>query len=175
MILYHGTTRERSLGIFNDKIIKKNVNRHYTKEKSGRGYSTQGYIYFSNEITFSVYFANCCNLEDKSDSLVLFKIDIPIEDLQADYDEIRIQSVPEHIRNRYENDLDFSLRELKSCRVDFDIKLSEYSLKYCVLDLSGGFSPCDIILNAGRNYEYVRDNYTDSQIKFIDSVKWKEV
>ena len=40
--------------------------------------------------TLALYFANCCNLEDGSDYLVLFKIDLQIEKVLPDYDEIRI-------------------------------------------------------------------------------------
>lgn len=171
MILYHGTTKKRALEIFRDNTIKKDVKRHYTQETSGGGYSTQGYIYLTNEITFSVYFANCCNLEDNSNSLVLFKIDIPIEKIQPDYDEIRIQNEPKYVRDRYENDLDFSLREFKY----FDIELSEHSLEYCIVDLSDKFLPRNVIINAGCNYEHVIDNYTDLQIEFINNVKWCKV
>lgn len=172
MIFYHGTTKKRALEIFKDDAIKKDVERHYTEEKSGGGYSTQGYIYLTNEITFSIHFADCCNLEDKVDSLVLFKMDIPIEKIQPDYDEIRIQNEPDHIRGRYEDDLDFSLREFKSCRIDFDIKLNEYNIEYCIFDLSDKFSPDDLAVHVGYNYEYVIDNYTDLQIEFINNVKW---
>lgn len=175
MILYHGTTQKLAMEIFRDKVIKKDIKRHYTEEKSGNGYSTQGYIYLTNEITFSVFFANCCNLEDKADSLVLFKIDIPMEKIQPDYDEIRIQNSPKHVHDRYEDDLDFSLREFKSCRVDFDIEISEYDFEYCILNLSDEFTPYNLIINAGCNYEYVRNNYTDSQIEFINNLKWNKI
>lgn len=161
--------------IFRDNTIKKNVKRHYTEEKSGGGYTTQGYIYLTNEITFSAYFANSCNLEDNADSLVLFKMDIPIEKIQPDYDEIRIQNGSKYLRDRYKNDLDFSLSELKSCRVNFDIELGAYSLEYCIIALSYSFSLCNVIVNAGWNYEYVRDNYTDLQIKFINDLKWNKI
>ncbi len=148
------------------------MQRHYTKTKSGFGYSTQGYVYLTNEVTFALYFANCCNLEDGSDYLVLFKIDLQIEKVLPDYDEIRIQSAPKHVRDIYQNDLDYSLRELKTCRIDFDIDLRLYCVNFCKIDLLNGFNPCDVIRNAGRNYEYVTGNYTDLQTKFINNLKW---
>ena len=69
MIFYHGTTLKRANQIFNDNRIKCTVKRHYTKEKSGNGYTEDGFVYLATEPLFALYFANCCNLEDKSDSL----------------------------------------------------------------------------------------------------------
>lgn len=156
MILYYGTTMKRAYEIVNDNMLKKDVERHYTKEKSGAGYSSQGYIYFANEITFSVHFANYCNLEDKAESIVIFRLDIPIDKIEPDYDEIRIQDEPEHIRAIYDDDLDYSLREFKSCRVDYDIDLTEYESMYCILPYKDSLNV--ICENAGGNLEYVIEN-----------------
>lgn len=175
MVLYHGTTMKRANQILEDNAIKIDAERHYTKDKSGGRYTTPGFLYFTNEVTFSLYFANCCNLEDKSNYTVLFQVDIPIDKISPDYDEIRIQNVPNHIRERYINDLDFSLKELKSCRLDFDIDFKLYDVKYCVLDVLNGFNPNDIVTNLGRDYEYVIENYTNLQVKFIKSLKWASV
>lgn len=91
MILYHGTTAKRAEHIFEDRTIKKNCLRFFTEEENGEGYSTDGYVYLSNEITYSLYFANCHSLVDKSESLYIFRIDIPDGLILADIDEMRYQ------------------------------------------------------------------------------------
>ena len=72
MLLYHGTTYKRAKQIFEDRIIKKDCDRFFTEEDNGDGYSTDGYVYLTNELTFALCFANCHHLVDKSDMLVVF-------------------------------------------------------------------------------------------------------
>ena len=55
MILYHATTARRGKKIIEDGCIKKYVERYYIKENNDDGYSTQGYVYLSNELTFSMH------------------------------------------------------------------------------------------------------------------------
>jgi hypothetical protein len=169
MILYHGTTRKRAENIFKDGCIKCNVERHYTKEKSGDGYTEQGYIYLALEPTYSLYFANCCNLEDKSSGLVLFKIELDEADIEPDYDEIRYQPQHDFIRKQYSDDLDYSMNEYKSCRYGKDIPLTG---KVSYISIDKDENTMKLIGWAGGNLKDTIDKYTDEQKEFIENIKW---
>lgn len=93
MILYHATTALRGKKILSDGRIKKEVERYYTKEENGDGYTSQGYIYLSNEVTFAIYFANCHDIIDKTGELYVFRVEIPDNLLEPDNDELRCQGV----------------------------------------------------------------------------------
>ena len=67
MLLYHGTTGKRADQIFADRKISNDCDRFFTEEENGDGYTTQGYVYLTNEITYAVYFANSHTLVDKSE------------------------------------------------------------------------------------------------------------
>lgn len=174
MILFHGTTGKRAKKIFKDGEIKCDVERHYTKEKSGTGYTEQGYIYLSNEIMFAVYFANCCDLEDKSRVLYIFKIEIDECEIEPDYDEIRIQPKNDHIRQKYTDDLDYSLNELKSCRVSHDITISNPKVSFLFINLDE-IDIRDLISGAGYNLQDAKNNYNEIQRNFIKNAKWEMI
>lgn len=172
MILYHGTTEKRALQILADRIVRANVERFYKEEYNGDGFSSDGYVYLTNEITFSVYFANSHSAIDDSQRLYLFCFDIPNKLIEPDYDEIRYQGAA-HSGTHYPNDILYSLYEFKSCRVRFDIPLDEYDAKYCIIDKSTISQIEKVYYNVGYNYDYVIGHYTPFQRQFIDSLEWK--
>ena len=172
MVLYHGTTEIRALKILTDRIVRTDVERFYTEEYNGNGFSSDGYVYLTNEITFSVYFANSHLGIDSSSKLFLFRFDIPEILLEPDYDEIRYQGAIRS-RERFHNDLSYSLHELKSCRVCFDISLDKYNAKYCVIDKTIINQIDKVYENVGYNYDYTTNHYTPFQRQFIDSLEWK--
>lgn len=170
MILYHGTTEHRARLILRDNCIKKDVERYFTEEYNGDGYSTQGYIYLTNEITFAVYFANCHKFVDKSTNIYVFKIDVPPQLIEPDYDELRYQSATDEEINSYGGPLKCSLLEYKACRVKTDINFDRFSVQYCVLPITDTIG--NLLDNAGCNYKYVVTHYTKAQREFINNINW---
>lgn len=173
MILYHGTTYKRAQSIFKDRAIKKECERFFTEEENGDGYSTDGYVYLSNEVTYALHFAYCHHRVDKSASLVVFKIEIPDEIVLPDYDEMRHQDQTGTDRERYDSDLNCSLLEFKACRINTDISFDEYAVDYFCLVVDKVENIGDLFDNAGYNYEYVTSHYTRRQKNFIKSIPWK--
>ena len=175
MILFHGTTEERAQQIFDSKTIKKDCERFFTEEENGDGYSTNGYIYLTNEVTLALYFAYCHHLVDKSDSLVVFRIDVPDELILPDYDEMRYQDPTGIDRARYSDDISCSLLEFKTCRINSDISFDKYDVHYFRLFVNDVDEIGDLFDNAGCNYEYVIKHYTERQQNFIQSIHWVHV
>ena len=175
MILYHGTTYKRAQQIFQDRAIKKNCERFFSEEENGDGYSTDGYVYLTNEVTFALYFAYCHHRVDKSDSMVVFKLEIPDEMILPDYDEMRYQDPTGTDRARYFDDLSCSLLEFKACRVSADLSFDEFEIQYFRLFVNNVDNMGDLFDNAGCNYEYVTENYSNKQIEFIQSIYWMSV
>ncbi len=175
MELYHGTTDRRSKKILLDGCIKKDVERYFTKDKNGDGYTTQGYVYLSNEVTFSLHFAICHNIIDKTKELYVFRVHIPDELVEPDYDELRHQLATPNEIAFYGGHLKCSLLEYKACRVPFDIKFETFKCSYFSIDALGLPNPEDLIDNVGRNYEYVTKNYTKAQREFIEKIQWKRL
>ena len=175
MILYHGTTYKRAQQIFQDRAIKKNCERFFTEEENGDGYSTDGYVYLTNEVTLALYFAYCHHRVYKSDSMVVFKLEIPDEMILPDYDEMRYQDPTGTDGARYSDDLSCSLLEFKACRVSADLSFDEFETQYFRLFASDVDDIGDLFDNAGCNYEYVTENYSNKQIEFIQSIHWLSV
>ena len=174
MILFHGTTGKRAKKIFEDGAIRCDVERHYTRDKSGNGYTEQGYVYLSNEIMFAIYFANCCDIEDKSDELFIFKIEVEGSSIEPDYDEIRIQPNHDFIRKNYADDLDYSLNEFKSCRIGQDITFSDSKVSFLTID-KDKIDIRDLVAGAGYNFQDAKNNYNAIQKDFIMNARWKEI
>ena len=174
MRLYHCTTEKRMEKIICDKKLKTECLRFFTKELNGPGATTQGYVYLSNEPTCAVYFGNCHSLVDKSTKLYLLRFDLSDGLLEADWDEIQYQKVPEWKLKSYVNELQCSLLELKTCRVSFDIDFSKILTEYCLID-KNVVEIADIVKTAGRDYKYVVEHYTDAQKNFLSSLIWKRI
>lgn len=172
MVLFHGTTSKRAEDILSDRTIKKDCLRFFTKEENGEGYSTDGYIYLSNEITYSLYFANCHSHVDKSELLYVFRIDVPDELVLSDMDEMRYQDSTGCDRERYANDLNCSLLEFKTCRIQSDISFDVFNVDYFIFDKTTFDNIADLFSNAGSDYKYVLKHYTLKQKEFIKSIKW---
>lgn len=172
MILYHATTEVRAIPILRERTIKKNIERYYTQEENGDGYSTQGYVYLSPEVTFAIHFANCHNLVDKTSALYIFKLEIPDEMIEPDYDELRYQRARQEDIDRYGGALNCSLREYKSCRVPYDLKFNEIKCFVYKIDLNTGIDVNKLTEFAGYNLEGVIENYTQVQRKFIRRITW---
>lgn len=170
MILYHATTENRGQQILRDGFLSINAERYYTRERSGNGFTTPGYVYFSNEITFPIYFANCHNLKEKSQTLYLFRMEISDDEVEADEDELRCQSISEEEIQEYGGRLEFSLLELKSCRVRTNIYLREHEGHYSVIEINDDIN--EIVANAGYDLEYVKANYNETQMNFINNIAW---
>lgn len=172
MILYHGTTGKRAKKIFKDGIIKCNVVRHYTKENSDIGYTEQGYVYLANELIFALSFAYRCNNEDKSDELYIFKFDLDDKFLEPDKDEIRIIR-DDRTRKKYSNDLEYSLKELKSCRVKKDLNINDENSFFTVIKNLNDMPK--LVKGVSYNLENTLKNYTSEQKNFIENIEWKKV
>lgn len=172
MVLYHATTEKRALSILKDKCIKKDVRRFYTVKESGDGYTTQGYVYLTNEITFAVYFANTHSKLDKSERLFIFKIELPDDVLEADNDELRIQRATEKMIISYGGELNCSLLEYKSCRVKVDINFDIFPIEYCIVPKTDDIKY--LLINVGENYQYVVNRYTQAQKEFIKNIVWRK-
>lgn len=172
MILYHGTTKKRAEKIINEKCIKKNIDRFFTVENNGEGYTTQGYIYLSNEITFALSFAISHNMRENSEILYIFKVDIPDKFVEADFDELRHQSATDEEIRRYGGELECSLLEYKACRVAIDIFFDDYLVEYTTVSASSNVY--DLIEHAGCNYKYVVENYTTEQRQFLEHIVWNK-
>lgn len=165
LLLYHATSENRGKIIFSDRKIKCNIDRYYTLECNGSAYSTNGYIYLSNEIFFSLYFANCHNLCDKTNLIYIFKINLNKNLLLPDEDEKRMQ-------DKYNsNSLDYSLLELKSCRVAFDIIFSNHNMYYTIIN-SNTIDINKLIKNIAYYYNYTIQHYSNEQKDFIKNIQW---
>lgn len=175
MILYHATTEKRALSILKERTIKKNVDRYYTKEENGSGYSTQGYVYLTPEITFAIHFADCHNLIDKAPALYIFRLDIPNKIVEPDYDELRYQHAGQDQIDSYGGALNCSIEEYKSCRVAQNLEFDRFDSWVCKIDLSDGVDINDITEFAGQNLIYVREHYTQKQLSFINSIIWEKL
>lgn len=175
MILYHGTTDDRAKEILSNLEISNNCERFFTVEENGDGYTTQGYVYLTNEITYALYFANSHHFVDKSDKLYIFKIDVPDHLIEPDYDEMRYQDPTGFDRERYSNDLECSLLEFKTCRIPIPIEFSKFSVEYFVVDRNDIENMSLLFDNAGYDYKYVTSHYTRAQKEFIESIRWTKV
>lgn len=111
---------------------------------------------------------------DKSTKLYLLRFDLSDGLLEADWDEIQYQKVPEWKLKSYVNELQCSLLELKTCRVSFDIDFSKILTEYCLID-KNVVEIADIVKTAGRDYKYVVEHYTDAQKIFLSSLIWKRI
>lgn len=171
--MYYRTTGKRAKKIFENNKLRCNVNRYYTSSKSGDGYTKQGYIYLANEMMF-IYFANCCDIKDKSGELFIFKIKLDDSILEHDYDAIWIQPNYEFVRNKYSDNLDYSLNEFKSCRIKYDIKVKADNVSYLVINKSD-VNIRDLIVGAKYNFQDVKSAYNAIQRKFIKDGTWKTV
>ena len=175
MILFHGTTIKRAKQIFADKKLRKNINRFYTYEKNGDGATTDGYIYLSNEITYSLYYAvNHCGV-DKSNCVVIFKIDIPENKLLPDFDEIKMQDPTGYTSDRYSDKLKCSLLEYKVCRVAEDILFDNYAVQYFIFDIKSDLYSNDLLALAEKNYCETINEYNEKQKQFIKSIHWEKI
>ena len=168
MMLYHGTTKTRGEIILQDRLLRKTVDRYYSEDSNGP--TTQNYIYLTNEITFSVYFANCHNLSENNSSIMIFRIDIPESLLEPDEDELAIQG--EQNKDKYKTRLLWSLGEYKSCRFANDLDFDHYSVDVCTIINPDIEALHKITKNAGYNYQYVIDNYSKEQKYFIENLRW---
>ena len=175
MLLYHGTTSERAYKIFMDGRISNNCKRFFTKEENGNGYTTQGYVYLTNEITFAAYFANCHAFVDQSIELFIFRIDVPDELIEPDYDEMRYQDALGHNREQYSSDLECSLAEFKSCRIPVSIEFNRFAVEYFSFYKSSFRNIECLFKNACSDYNYVVEHYSDTQRVFIDSIHWEKI
>lgn len=175
MFLYHGTTGIRANQILDDKKISNNCDRFFTKEKNGDGYTTQGYVYLTNEITFAVYFANSHTFVDQSKELFIFRIDVPDELIEPDYDEMRYQDPPGHDREQYSSDLEYSLVEFKTCRIPVSIEFNKFTVEYFSFYKADFPNIADLFDNASSNYNYAIHHYSDKQREFINSIHWKKL
>ena len=175
MILLQKKKKKRADEILNCGIIKKIINRYYTEELNGDGYSTDGFVYLSNEITYAMYFANCHTLVDKSESIYVFKMDINENWIEADYDEIRHEGISAEELSRYNSDLEYTLKEFKACRISEDLILNELSTEYCIIPKKGKYAINDIIGKVGANYDYTVHHYSRIQKEFLQNIKWYKV
>lgn len=173
MKLYHATTQVRGEQILRDRCLKKDVSRYYSKENESNGPTTQGFVYLTNEITYSIYFANCHNLSESNTNIYIFKVDVPDEFLEADEDEIE-QHSPNN-ENIFPNRLAWSLGELKSCRVALDIDIDDYPTQIYRLIGMDSERILQLIRYVAYPFNYVVSNYTNDQRNFIDSISWENV
>lgn len=171
MVLYHGTSESRANLILASGTILKDTPRYFTKENNGANYSSNGYIYLSNEIIWAYRFALLHgNLFEKGDYGYIFKLIIPDDKILPDEDELR--DVFPHVMQKYSGRLECSLLERKSCRVDFDISLQLYCSEFCKVPVGEEMS--ELLQNNGRDYEYTITHYTQYQKDFISNLKWSK-
>jgi len=91
MILYHGTSLSNFFSIFKDKEISvtSDKNSHYASE--GHGKTRRGYVYLTDKLIASLEFGLTCSKNQTSVNLkqfiVVFKIDIPDDEIENDPDE----------------------------------------------------------------------------------------
>ena len=168
MVLYHGTSQYRAKLIFESGIIKKDAPRYFTKENNGANFSSNGFVYQSNEITWAYRFAMLHGNVEEENYGYIFKIVIPDEMILADEDELG--DLFPHVLQMYSNRLEASLFERKSCRVDFDVNLQTYKGEFCRVCIGAGMS--ELLTNNGMDYNYTISHYTKSQEDFINSITW---
>lgn len=175
MRLFHGTTGKRADQIFAERKISNYCDRFFTEEENGNGYTTQGYVYLTNELLFAVYFANCHSLVDKSRDLAIFRIEIPDELLEPDYDEIRFQSSTGRDITEYATELEYSLMELKTCRIPTSIEFDRFNMEFTFFNKSTYSNMPELLKNTGCNYKDTVENYNCVQRQFIRSLCWNKI
>lgn len=89
-------------------------------------------------------------------NIYIFKVDVPEEFLEADEDEIELQS-PNN-ENIFSNRLAWSLGEFKSCRVALDIDIDEHPTQIYRLIGMDSERILQLTRHAGFPYNYVVSN-----------------
>lgn len=165
---------EQSKYLSLEKIAYK-AERFFKKETNDSGYSTDGYVYLSNEIINAIKFANYHTLKDKSLKIFIFRMEVPYAQLEPDYDESSYLKVPIDHSKKYKTKLEFSLNEFKSCRISHDILLKQDQVEYSVIDKKYLDRNIEILNKSALNYRDILKNRTEKQIEFINSLKRKNI
>lgn len=173
MQLYHGTTEKRAISIFNDGYLDNFAKRFYVKNFNGRTATTDGFVYFSNEILYALNYAynNCTS--DNSENIYIFKIDIPIEKIVADQDEIELMDQMKTTEDLYGTLLERSLYEYKTCCVKEKILIDDFEYQYTVINKNSLNNIAELFKSKARNYKYTTENYSKIQKDFIENLLWK--
>lgn len=120
MKLFHGTTLSASLNIENDKAISHLIVRPHYK---GDGFETSdGYVYLTDNAGYAVYLAQRHSVLYDEDLCVIYEINIPTNELEADLDQLRmVGRMSENEASKH--DASSSLSSVQSCRVTRSLKI----------------------------------------------------
>ncbi len=174
MILFHGTTAERAKRIFKEGCVNKDSGKFYTRQENGDGYTTDGFIYLSTELTLAIYFANCHTLVDKSTSIFIFKFDIPLNLIEPDFDELRHQGATRILTDYYGGELECSLQEHKCCRVALNICFGSFQSSYIEIELPKSRIN-EIVGSVGLNLSDTLRSYSDYQKEWMQKISWNQL
>ncbi len=173
MKLYHGTSFLGGKSILCDRYIKSIVKRFYTPENNGKGATTDGFVYLSNDLIYALYYGYRQNIKSDHFEVYIFRVEIDRNKLLCDEDEMKLNNVDDKSIYPYPSRLDYSLCNFKSCRIDEDISFEKYDVEYGVVNLEeyrNNIIP--IIENIGEVYTEEYDSYNQQQKELIDNIKW---
>jgi len=120
MKLFHGATHSASLKIENDTLISHLIERPHYK---GDGFeTTDGYVYLTDNAGYATYLAQRHSVLNEEDFCVIYEVDIPTNELEADFDQLKmVGRMSEDEANKH--DALSSLSSVQSCRVARSLKI----------------------------------------------------
>lgn len=142
MLLYHGTSQSRGEQILNDGIISHLASLEYDCRHNhtliylGVDISTTaGYVYLTNNILLALYFGDC-HAKHRDDKVYIFAIDVPLKNVEPDYDEYKITGInlPQLLPDEFS--VEQSLKLHQSVRTPLDINLSKCNGRYIIVSSS---------------------------------------
>lgn len=90
MILYHGTTLEKARRILASGVIRAEIERDFSANEYFSG-TTNGYVYLTHSLHTAYVYGNIKVIDSECAEkyVCIFKIDTQIDQLVADFDELR--------------------------------------------------------------------------------------
>lgn len=121
MILFHGTTQKRGEEILASGVLKCNTERDF-KSIAGIEGTTDGYVYFTTDLSIALYYGNAKTIGNDYDMQVyIFRLDVPYELLCADLDELKSETRKEFPVG---TTVEESLEICKCVRIPQDVSIS---------------------------------------------------
>lgn len=171
MVLFHGTTQKRGEEILRSGVIKCSTERDFKSIPNIEG-STDGYAYFTTDLSKALYYGNAKTIGNDCDMLVyLFRLDIPYEMLCADLDELKVVTKKQYFS---ETTVEESLKICKCVRISQDISIIKAS--YTTIPSTKNYKISDELYELRRklfDLNQRRNTNNDKECKKIEkSLNW---
>lgn len=162
MILYHGTHEKNGENILQDKLIKSNVKRVYDENHPVQA-TTDGYVYLTDSIKRALSYASNIIIMEKLNlsetKVYLFAVTIGLDEVEADWDEVKVDSIWPNSKASKVVDAATSLEYVSSVRIKRDLEIGKEVTSYFA----------EIYLSDA--IKYMRDNESSDEEK-MDKFDW---